>query len=78
MKPFDQFLLEEMEHEDNIDIAEDDNSAIDAFYPADDEDYCKNMLSCMIIDDEDNCIDNGDPDKEFDDLISSNDNEEEE
>ena len=51
-KEFDAFLLEEMQHDDFMDIVSEDNSAVDAFYPCDDEKYCLEALKEIDLDED--------------------------
>lgn len=67
-KEFDSMLMEEMQHEDFINITSDDNSAIDAFYPSEDENFCESKLKEIDLDED--IQSQLDEDKEFMDLIN--------
>lgn len=51
-REFDAMLLQEMQRDDFLDIASDDNNAIDAFYPCEDEEYCKDVLQDIDLDED--------------------------
>lgn len=51
-REFDALLKEEMEHEDFMSIVLEDNDCIDGFYPADDKEFCSNILKDIDLDDD--------------------------
>lgn len=68
-KEFDSMLLEEMQHDDFINIASDNNDAIDAFFPSEDEEFCNKTLKEIDLDED--IQSQLDEDKEFNELINS-------